>query len=88
MEDLEGKDAILRGEIAAQLNQISFDMEQHYKEVLQRNEELEAMMKALQIQVVDLLKEKATMGMSSSTSTMEVTNEATHPLHKLDIPKP
>ena len=75
MEDLEGKDAILRGEITAQLNQIFFNIEQCYKEVLQCNEELEAMMKALQIQVVDLLKEKATMGMSTSTSTMEVTSD-------------
>ena len=31
--------------------------------------------------------EKATMGVSSSTSTMEVTSEATRPLHKLDVPK-
>ncbi len=88
MEDLEGRDATLRGEIAAQLNQISFDMERRYKEVLRRNEELEIMVKALQNQVVGLLKESTTTGVSSSPLTMEVAREATRPLHKLDVPKP
>ena len=63
-------------------------MEQRYREVLQRNEELETMVKALQIQVVDLSKGKTTMGVASSTSTMEVTSGITRPLHKLDVPKP
>ena len=49
MEDLEGRDATLRDEIVAQLNQISFDMEQRYRKVLRHNEELETMVKALQL---------------------------------------
>ena len=88
IEDLEGKDATLRGEVAAQLNQLSFNMEQRYEEVLQQNKELETMVKALQVQVVNLSKGKTTMGVASSASTMEVTSEARHSLHKLDVPKP
>ncbi len=46
------------------------------------------MVKALQNQVVDLLKESTTTGISSSPLTMKVTREATRPLHKVDVPKP
>ena len=88
LEDLEGKDATLRGEVVAQLNQLSFNMEQRYEEVLQQNKELETMVKALQVQVVNLSKRKTTMGVASFASIMEVTSEAMHFLHKLDVPKP
>ena len=63
LEDLEGKDATLRGEVAAQLNQLFFNIEQHYEAVLQQNKELETMVKALQVQVVNLSKGKTTMGL-------------------------
>ena len=46
IEGLEGKKVTLQDKIVAQLNQISFDMEWHYKEVLRCNEELEILVKA------------------------------------------